>query len=118
MADEKALLTSLYDALSRQDVDGVMALMHAEIDWPNTFDGGRVHGRDALRAYWLRQFEVIRPTVSPLEIRKQPDGSVIVKLVYAAHRLDGRLWDEEVRGNLFRFRDGLIVFGDWVEAPT
>ncbi|MBP7704466.1 MAG: nuclear transport factor 2 family protein [Caulobacter sp.] len=118
MADESALLTSLYDALSRQDVDGVMSYMHAEIDWPNTFDGGRIKGLEAMRAYWIRQFGVIRPTVSPIEITRRPDGSVIVKLVYAAHALDGRLWEEEVRGNLFRFKDGLIVFGDWVEPPA
>jgi hypothetical protein len=114
MADKRALLTSLYDAMSRQDVDGVLALMHPEIDWPNTLGEGRVQGLDALRAYWRDQFALVRLSTAMLEYREQPDGSVITKVSVSRHTLAGALWDDQVAYNRFRFEDGLIVFGDWV----
>jgi hypothetical protein len=29
--------------------------MHPDVDWPNAIENTRVHGRDAVRAYWERQ---------------------------------------------------------------
>ena len=35
------------------------------VDWPNAWEGGRVSGRDAVAAYWARQFEQISSRVEP-----------------------------------------------------
>jgi hypothetical protein len=43
--------------------------MHPDVDWPNAFEGGRVHGREAVRAYWTRQFQQIDARVEPLGFR-------------------------------------------------
>jgi len=115
MADKKALLISLYDAISRQDVDGVLSVMHPDVDWPDTIEGGRVLGREAMRAYWSSQFEIIRPSLSMVEFEERPDGSVLTRVIYTRYALDGALWDDQIEGNLFRFEDNLIIFGDWVQ---
>jgi hypothetical protein len=41
--------------------------MTDDIDWPNGWEGGRVSGKDAVRAYWTRQWAEIDP-----HIRRQP----------------------------------------------
>jgi hypothetical protein len=114
MADKKALLSRLYDAISRQDVDGVLSVMHPDIDWPNTIEGGRVVGLEAMRAYWTRQFGIIRPQTGMIDFEELPDGSVRTRLIYTRYALDGALWDDQLEQNLFRFQDGLIIFGDWI----
>ena len=37
---------SLYAAFNARDIDAALAGMHPEVDWPNGWEGGRVHGRD------------------------------------------------------------------------
>jgi hypothetical protein len=53
--------------------------MHPDIDWPNAWEGGRVVGREAVAAYWTRQFESISSKVEPEGLTPNPDGSVTVK---------------------------------------
>lgn len=114
MADKRALLICLYDAISRQDVDGVLSVMHPDIDWPDTLAGGRVVGLEALRTYWSEQFKIIRPQTAMVEYEEQPDGTVLTKLIYTRYALDGALWDDQLERNLFRFEGDLIIFGDWI----
>ncbi len=56
MAGFDQILSGVYDAFNRRDIDAALARMHPDVDWPNAWEGGRVHGRDAVRAYWERQF--------------------------------------------------------------
>ena len=44
MTTPEALLERTYAAFNARDVDAVLAMMHAEVDWPNGMEGGRVHG--------------------------------------------------------------------------
>jgi hypothetical protein len=45
------LLTWAYAAFNARALDTLLALLHPEVDWPNGMEGGRVHGRDAVRGY-------------------------------------------------------------------
>ena len=49
-ADDLRLLERMYAAFNARDVDSVLAAMHADVDWPNGLEGGRVVGHDAVRA--------------------------------------------------------------------
>ena len=42
MTTPEALLEGIYAAFNARDVDAVLAAMHADVDWPNAFEGGRV----------------------------------------------------------------------------
>jgi hypothetical protein len=42
--------------------------MHPDVDWPDMLEGRRIFGRDAVRAYWLAQFEVIDPHIEPFGV--------------------------------------------------
>jgi hypothetical protein len=34
-------------------------MMHPDVEWPNGMEGGFIHGREAVRAYWTRQWGMI-----------------------------------------------------------
>src|SRR5438128_786657 len=72
--EHEDLLRRMYVAFNARDVDAVLASVHPDVDWPNAWEGGRVRGHDAVRAYWTRQFAEIHPTVEPTAI-EPPDAA-------------------------------------------
>jgi len=55
--------------------------MTADVDWPNGWEGGRVHGRDQVRSYWERQWAELDSYVEPVTVSTEPDGRVAVELI-------------------------------------
>jgi ketosteroid isomerase-like protein len=107
--DNADSLNALYGAFNRRDIETVLEQMSADVDWPNAWEGGRVHGRDGVRDYWTRQWSAIDPTVEPLAITARPDGSVAVSVHQIARALDGTQIGEADVVHVFFFRDGLIA---------
>ena len=59
-------------------MEAALALMDPDVDWPNAWEGGRVRGREAVAAYWARQFEQISSRVEPLGFSRREDCSIDV----------------------------------------
>jgi len=76
-SDRRHALESMYRAFNARDIDGALAHLAPGVDWPNGQYGGRVHGRDAVRAYWLKQWREIDPRVEPLEIDMTASGATV-----------------------------------------
>jgi ketosteroid isomerase-like protein len=108
-ADDADRLNQLYRAFNKRDIETLLDQMSADVDWPNAWEGGRVHGRDGVRDYWTRQWSAIDPAVHPLSITKRPDGSVAVRVHQIVRALDGTRIGETDVVHVFVFRDGLIV---------
>ena len=53
------MFSDLYAAFNARDIDAVLARLDADVDWPNAWEGGRLRGREAVRAYWTRQWAAI-----------------------------------------------------------
>ncbi len=104
------LIPALYRAFNEREIEAVLELMHPDVDWPNAWEGGRVHGREAVRAYWTRQFKEISGQVEPETISDEPDGSITVEVHQVVHdaRSGELLSDSRVR-HRYRFEDGLIT---------
>ena len=68
------LLRKAYVAFNARDIDAALALMHADVAWPNGLKGGTVHGHGSVRAYWTRQWSIINPHVEPVSIRSEAEG--------------------------------------------
>lgn len=116
MPDRKALLLRLYKAFNDKDVGTLVEAMHPDVDWPNFLEGGRIVGREALRAYWTEQFAMVAPEASPIEMRELPDERVFVRLHYVIKALEGGgVWNDEITTNLFTFEDDLVRRMDWGE---
>src|SRR4029077_4538622 len=62
---DEETLRAAYRAFNERDIAAALELMHPEVDWPNAWEGGRVSGREAVGAYWARQFEAISSKVEP-----------------------------------------------------
>ena len=54
--------------------------MRPDVIWANGMEGGYVHGRDAVRSYWKRQWAIIDPHVEPLDISPNGEEEVVVKV--------------------------------------
>src|SRR5215204_309672 len=87
--DHEPLLRRTYDAFNARDIDAVLAVMHPDVDWPNAWEGGRVHGHDAVREYWTRQFAAIDGRVEPVGFSARDDGRVAVEVHQVVKALDG-----------------------------
>jgi hypothetical protein len=116
MGDRKALLRRLYSAFNDGDVEALIKGMHPDVDWPNFLEGGRVHGRDALRAYWTHQFSIVKPESTPIEMRELPGDRVFVRLHHFIKAMEGGgVWTDDLTTNTFTFDGDLIIRMEWGE---
>ena len=102
-------LRSLYEAFNDRDAERVLAEMTDEVDWPNGWEGGRVLGREAVVAYWRRQWSEIDPRVEPVSITRHDDGTVSVDVHQTVRDLDGNLLSDGNVVHRYAFRGGLIT---------
>jgi ketosteroid isomerase-like protein len=102
------LLREAYAAFNRRDIDGVLASMSADVDWPNGMEGGRVHGREEVRAYWTRQWAVVDPHVEPMSIVEGDAGETAVEVHQVVRDLTGKLLVDQIVLHVYRIRDGLV----------
>jgi ketosteroid isomerase-like protein len=91
--------------------------MHAEVDWPNAWEGGRVVGRAAVGDYWRRQFESISSKVEPEAFDHLANGEVSVLVNQTVHDAkSGETLSEGTVHHRYRLEDGLIVRMDVEET--
>jgi ketosteroid isomerase-like protein len=102
------LLATVYAAFNKRDIDGVLALMRPDVDWPNGMEGGRVHGCDEVRAYWRRQWGVLDPHVEPVRIQDDETGNTVVDVHQVVRDLSGNILKDQMVQHVYSFRDGLI----------
>ena len=114
--DPEQRLTELYVAFNARDLDTALAGMREDVDWPNAWEGGRVHGREGVREYWTRQWAAIDPRVEPVAFTTRPDGRVAIDVRQIVRDLEGGLLAE---GRVFHVYtlDGDLVARMDVEEP-
>ena len=123
MSDDVKILADIYDRFNARDIDGVMSALTDDVTWANGMDGGHVRGRDAVRAYWTRQWTMVSPRVEPLRFHRAADGAIIVEVRQTIRDLDGKplqgqshgLTDKTVE-HVFRLRDGKVARFDIQDA--
>jgi hypothetical protein len=115
--EHEKLLRVIYEAFNARDIDAVLRRMTADVDWPNAWEGGRVHGHKGVRDYWMRQWSAIDPAVEPVAFTTRSDGSIAVEVDQVARGLDGTLLGEGRVRHVYVFREDLIARMD-VEELT
>jgi len=108
MPNEVELLKRIYALFNAREMEAVLAAMREDVMWANGMEGGHVHGRDGVRAYWTRQWAILNPRVDPVDFKTGPDGETIVGLHQVVHDLEGKLLVDQMVVHIFRFEDGLI----------
>jgi hypothetical protein len=66
MDGDVELLKRIYERFNARDIDGVLTALADDVAWANGMDGGHVHGREAVREYWTRQWSMVSPHVEPV----------------------------------------------------
>lgn len=108
MTDWRALLTTAYDRFNARDIDGVLRLMHVDVDWPNAWEGGRVRGHGGIRDYWTRQWAVLNPTVQPVRFRADDLGRIAVTVHQVVRDASGNVVSDALVEHVYQFKNGLI----------
>jgi ketosteroid isomerase-like protein len=111
--EHAARLRAVYAAFNARDLDVLLEQMTADVDWPNAWQGGRVHGHEEVRDYWSRQWSVSDPSVEPVALNVRPDGRVAVAVDQAVR---GAVLAEGRVVHVYTFRDGLIARMDVEES--
>ena len=108
MATEQELFTKVYAAFNARDIDAVLAAMHPGVDWPNGWEGGRVHGHEGVRDYWTRQWAAIDPHVEPVGFATDEAGRAVVTVHAVVRDLAGTVTADTVLEHVYTLEDGLI----------
>ena len=107
MEPEHALLAKAYAAFNARNIDEVLTTLHPEVDWPNAWEGGYVHGHQGVRDYWTRQWKVLNPKVEPVRFAEGA-GRVVVDVRTVVHDQAGKLLVDEMIQHVFLIHQGLI----------
>ena len=112
MADTKTVIKQAYSAFNQRDIDGALALMTQDVTWPKASEGGKVVGKEEIRAYWTRQWGEFDPHVEPLAMTEEDGGRIHVRVHQLVKSLQGDvLADSEVL-HVFTVNNGLIAAMD------
>ena len=112
MADTLKVVADAYLAFNRRDIDGALALMSETVDWPKASEGGRVVGKEEIRAYWTRQWGEFDPHVEPLAITEPDKGKVHVRVHQLVKSLQGDVLSDSEVLHVFTVNAGLIAAMD------
>jgi len=102
------LLKKAYGAFNARDIDGALATMRHDVEWPNGMEGGTVHGHDGVRAYWTRQWGMIDPHVDPETFDLDSSENVVVGVHQVVRDLSGKLLSDRMVEHVYSLKDGLI----------
>jgi nuclear transport factor 2 (NTF2) superfamily protein len=103
------VLLSVYEAFNERDLDFVLLVMHPDVDWPNGMEGGRIRGREDLRAYWTRQWDQMDPIVHPQRFEHLPDGRIVAHVHQVVRDLEGNVIVDQIVQHIYRVQDAEIV---------
>lgn len=118
MTDTESLIAQAYSAFNQRDIDGALALMSDGVNWPKASEGGRVVGKDEIRAYWSRQWKEFDPHVEPLEVRDRGAGKFHVRVHQLVKSLGGGLLSDSEVWHVYTIANGLIERMDIAESET
>jgi len=123
MDDDVKVLERIYERFNARDIEAVLTALTDDVVWANGMEGGHVHGRDAVREYWTRQWSIVSPHVEPVGFRRVADGAIEVEVLQTVHDLEGKplqgqthgLKDKTV-GHVFHLREGKVARFDIQDA--
>jgi hypothetical protein len=121
MANTRIVIEQAYSAFNKRDIDGALALMTEDVSWPKASEGGRVQGKEEIRAYWTRQWGQFDPHVEPLAITEGDGGKLRVRVHQLVKSLEGNVLSDSEVLHVFTVNAGRIAameLGDEADAAA
>jgi hypothetical protein len=116
MTKIESLIAQVYSAFNQRNIDGALAFMSDRVSWPKASEGGRVVGKEEIRAYWSRQWKEFDPHVDPIEVLDQEAGRTRVRVHQLVKSLDGDVLSESEVWHVYTVANGLIERMDLGES--
>jgi len=108
MSSKQQFLKNLYEAFNKREIETIISLMRPDVKWANGMEGGFVYGRDQVREYWRKQFEIIQGQLEPLDYETDENNRNIVTVHLVVRDLEGNLLLEKTVQQIFTIENGLI----------
>jgi nuclear transport factor 2 (NTF2) superfamily protein len=105
---EVELLRAGYAAFNARDADATLATMTPDVILPNGMEGGYIHGHQAIRAYWTREWSVIHPYDRPISFHREDSGRILVEVHQIVRDLAGTVLADRHLGHRCTIEHGLI----------
>ena len=86
--------------------------MTQDVSWPKASEGGKVVGKEEIRAYWTRQWGEFDPHVEPLAVTEGDGGKVRVRGHQLVKSLQGDVLSDSEVLHVFTVNTGLIAAMD------
>jgi hypothetical protein len=118
MANTQTLIAQAYAAFNQRDVDGALALMSENVSWPKASEGGRVVGKEEIRAYWTRQWQEFDPHVEPIEVMDSEGGKTEVRVHQLVKSHGGDVLSDGEVWHVYTIANGLIERMDLKETEV
>src|SRR5258706_9427385 len=99
MADTKTIIEQAYSAFH-------------DVSWPKASEGGKVVGKEEIRAYWTRQWGEFDPHVEPLAMTEEDGGKPRVRVHQLVESLQGDVLSDSEVFHVFTVNGGLIAAMD------
>src|ERR1700742_5233391 len=109
MQTPEQIIDTVYRLFNQRKISAILAYFDPELEWPNGWEGGYVHGHAAVRDYWQRQWLEIDPEVTPLDFKTLPDGRLEVKVSQHVENLAGAVLFSGIIYHTYTFKNGLIT---------
>jgi hypothetical protein len=118
LATTQRLIAEAYSAFNRRDIDTALALMNENVSWPKASEGGRVVGKEEIRAYWTRQWKEFDPHVEPVEVTDREGNKTDVKVHQLVKTLSGEVLSDTEVWHTYTIANGLIEHMDLSEIES
>jgi limonene-1,2-epoxide hydrolase len=118
MSSNQQLLQSLYDAFNNSELETIISVMHPDVKWANGVEGGFVYGRDAVREYWTKQYQVIQVQLETLKFETDEKNRSVVTVHQIVKDLQGNLLADMTVKQIFTIENDSIVLYEIGETET
>src|ERR1700683_2166638 len=108
MANTQTLIAEAYSAFNHRTIDGALALRRESVSGPKASEGGRVVGKEEIRAYWSRQWKEFDPHVEPIEVIDRGAGKIDRRVHQLVKSLGGDVLSDSEVWHAYTIADGLI----------
>jgi ketosteroid isomerase-like protein len=105
---DAALLKRAYEAFNARDIDGALATMQSDVEWPNGMEGGTVHGHTGVREYWTRQWGILDPHVDPISLAADEEDRIVVEVHQVVRDVSGKLLLDRMVEHVYSIEAGLV----------
>jgi hypothetical protein len=112
------LIAHIYSAFNQRNIDDALAFMSDSVNWPKASEGGRVIGKQEIRAYWSRQWKEFDPHVDPVEVFDDSAGGTHVRVHQLVKSLSGNVLSDSEVWHVYTIANGLIERMDIGESEA